>query len=179
LKPLSFLKTYRQHNIFLLGATLALAVLIYTVSIRRTLVLRKDYQRAQADLSRAAQASQKMPAYEAQLVALRQSSQQAYDREQLLERVTRFCKEHDLLIKGFPEAQRVRENGSPVVTNQLEVEGRYKDIVRLTYMIEQEERLGSVSSLKFYTEEERRSKKLFLRAQIIIRNLAPLLKAGK
>ncbi|MEL6863592.1 MAG: hypothetical protein AAFP19_04195 [Bacteroidota bacterium] len=170
-KPLSFLRTFKQHNQFLLVATLLGGLLIYSLSIRRTLQQRQQYLQTQANIDRAATASKDIAQYSAQLAKLKQTAQQPYDRERLLETVTLFCREHDLLVRSFPEALRVVENGNTIITNQIDLEGAYKDMVALVYLIEQEQRLGSVSSFKCFTEKDRVTKKTKLLGRIILRNL--------
>lgn len=99
------------------------------------------------------------------------TSQRPYNREYLLAQLTGFCRAHNLLIKTFPQARRQEQNKIPIYTNQIEVEGKYKDIVKLAYMIEQEQLLGAVATLKFYTIKDRLTKKTYLRAKIILRSL--------
>jgi len=89
----------------------------------------------------------------------------------LLEKVTAFCRKHRLLITSFPEAgEQIRSNYA-VLTHQIEVEGAYKDMVKLVYMLEQIEVMGVVSSLKFATYKDRRSKQKKLKAKLVLRNL--------
>lgn len=168
---LSFLPTYRQRNLFLLGAGLVLLGLIYMVSIRRTLQLRQALKKNETAIARAQNAPQQIAQLEAQVGALQQNGLRPYDREYLLEQITGFCRDHQLLVRTFPQSERVVENNYPIITNTIEVEGAYQDLVRLVHLLEQKERLGSISSLKFYTKKERVSKKTYLRLSIVLRNL--------
>ncbi len=168
---LSFLPTYRQRNLFLLGVGIFSLLLIYLLSIRRTVGLYQTYRANQAAIERAASAPGEIARLEAQVGALQQNGLKVYDQENLLVEVTRFCRSHDLLITTFPSSDRVVENSYPIITNTLEVQGAYKDMVRLVHLLEQKERLGSVSSLKFYTQKDRISKKTYLRLSIVLRNL--------
>lgn len=172
LQFLSFLPTYRQRNLFLLGVGVFALLLIYLVSIRQTLGLYRTYRVNRAAIARAASAPGEIARLEAQVAALQQNGLKVYDQENLLVEVTRFCREHELLITTFPSSDRVVENGYPIITNTLEVQGGYKDMVRLVHLLEQRERLGSVGSLKFYTQKDRISKKTYLRLSIVLRNLA-------
>ena len=170
-RPLSFLATYKQHNLFLLGALLLMLVFIYTINIKRSVQMYEQYQSKLVQIARASNASKEVAQLKTQLANLKQNSLQAYDRELLLSHITGFCRKNDLLVRAFPKALQNIENGNAIVTNTIEVEGNYKEIVRLVYMIEQEEKLASISSLKLFSEKDRRTKQIRLRARLILRNL--------
>lgn len=170
-KPLSFLPTFKAHNILLLSSSLLLCLVVYGVNIKKTMAMRQQYSQQQADIQRAATAANSIQTYRAQLASFQQSALQPYDREFLLEQLTSFCRQHDILVSTFPEAQRVEENGNGIISNTIEVEGRYQDIAELIYMIEQEEKMGSVSTLKFFSQKDRLTKELKLKARMVIRNL--------
>ena len=76
-----------------------------------------------------------------------------------------------MLITSFPEAEQSNQNNYTVLTHVIEIEGYYKEIVQLVYMLEQEEVLGIISSLKFQTYKDRVSKKRKLKVNIVLRNL--------
>lgn len=171
MKKLSFFKTYRQHNLALLGTTVLLLALVYSLSIRRTLTMAQQHKSMRQNIERAASAPSEIQQLRSQLNTLQRSALQSYDREQLLEAITNFCRSNDLLVTTFPEASIVQEGASHIITNEVEVEGAYTQIVRLVYLLEQGEKLGSVSSLAFFTHKNRRTKRMNLRAKITLRNL--------
>ena len=144
---------------------------MYTVNIRRSVKEYQSYQQRKQDINRARNATANIRQYQAQLVSLQQTTLRPYDREFLLERLTGFCRKNNILVKTFPAAKRVVENGTAIINNTIEVEGRYQDIAALVYTIEQEDKLGAISSLKFFSEKDRRTKALRLKARMVIRNL--------
>lgn len=170
-RPFSFLNSYKQHNYFLLGGVAICLFVIYLTSISKTLDHRQKYKRNLANVQRAATATKDIKQYRAQMEGLQQTALKVYDREQLLSEITGFCKEHSILVRTFPEPQKIIENGHSIVTNNLVVEGRYKDIVALVYQIEQEEKLAAISSVKFYMYNDRVSRSQKLRCDLILRNL--------
>lgn len=155
----------------LIGATILLGGVIYFASIKRTVSYYQSYQNKKEQLSRVSNAATLITQYKTQLAQFEQKNQKTYDREELLEAVTTFCREHRILVKTFPQAQRVKQNNYPIITNQIEVEGDYKEIVKLVYLLEHKEKLGSIGSVKFFTHKDRYKKKNFLRANIVLRNL--------
>ena len=166
-----YLKSYKQKNIALLAAALIGCIAIYFINIKKTISHYQGYQNKKEQLSRVSNADELITQYQMQLAKFQQKNQKSYDREALLEEVTNFCRANQLLVKTFPQAQRVEQNNYPIITNHIEVEGAYKEIVKLVYLLEYEEKLGSVGSLKFYTKKDRYKKKNFLRANIVLRNL--------
>jgi Tfp pilus assembly protein PilO len=171
MKRFSFFKTYRQHNYALVVAFFVLMLLAYSTNIRNTINTYQQYNANQKRLKMAQNAAQDIARYRSDLRSMQQTTQKPYNREYLLEQITTFCRDHDLLIKSFPISQKVVENNYPIITNEIEVEGNYPDIVSLAYMIEQEKRLSSISSLSFNLVKDRIKQQQFLHGRFILRNI--------
>lgn len=166
-----YFSSYKQANLVLLGATVLFGTLIYFASLKRTISNYSSYTQKKEQLKRVSNATQLIAQYQSKLVQFQQQTQQSYNRENLLEQITTYCRTNQLLVKTFPQAQRVKENNYPIITNQIQVEGGYQEIVKLVYLLEYEQRLGTVSALKFFTHRDRYKKKNFLRANIVLRNI--------
>ena len=82
-----------------------------------------------------------------------------------------FCRSNNLLIRSFPEGLVANQNESKVVSNQIEVEGSYSAMIRLVYLLEMEEKQGSISALKFYLYKDKATKRTVLRNLIVLRHL--------
>ncbi len=165
------MNSYQQHNVFLIGFSLVLLLLIIGVSIQPTLRARAQHQLMQGQISRAASASQELKSLQAQITQLNALSIAPYKRELLLEKLTGFCRDKGLLVTAFPQAERLQQDESTVITHQIEVQGDYEAMVQLVYLLEQEDRLGTVSSLQFFKHKSRENRKTYLRANIVLRNL--------
>lgn len=163
--------SYKQRNLLLLGASGLLLIFVITVSCRPTLQARQKHRLMQQQISRAATASQQMQQLETQMAELKAFSIAPYKRELLLESVTSFCREKGLMVTAFPQAERLKQGEATVVTHQIEVQGSYEAMVQLVYLLEQEDRLGAVSSLRFFKYKDRKARKQRLRANITLRNL--------
>ena len=151
--------------------TLLLGLIVYQFNIKRTLKTYQEYSTLQEDIKRAENINDEIAKYEQELKVLEQSSLQIYNKEKLLELVINFCRDHDLLIKTYPQAEKNIENNFVIVTNRIEVEGLYRDIVKLVYFLEQQEKIGSVAHLHFFLIKDRKKKRNVLRSEIILRNL--------
>jgi Tfp pilus assembly protein PilO len=167
----TFLKTYRQHNYALLGLFLILMLLAYCINIRSMLHSYKLYKSQQQKLSRVRNASQDITQLRTHLKTLQKTLQRPYDREYLLEELTTFCREHNMLIKNFPIAQKVTEKNYPIITNEVDVQGDYLNIVSLAHMIEQEKKLATISSLSFCLVKDRAKQQQFLHGRLVLRNV--------
>ncbi|MEM8908239.1 MAG: hypothetical protein AAGD05_10375 [Bacteroidota bacterium] len=169
--PFQSITTYRKKNQYLLGGTVLLLVLIGWVSIRPTWALYKESRQLVEEQNRAATAPAEIARYQQQLANLKASTPQPFQRALLLEQVTSFCRQNNLLITAFPEAHQNMRSNYSVLTHEIEVEGAYRDMVRLVYLLEQEATLGVVSSLQFHRFKDRATKKQKLRAKLVLRNL--------
>lgn len=168
---MQLLNSYKKKNIALLVAAIVFIGLIYKINIQKTLRYINLYNTQKAKLTLAKNAPSDIQKYKVELELLQQSTQKTYNREYLLEQLTRFCKEHDLLVKSFAKEHRIVKDDLPVITNEIEVEGTYHAIVKLIYMLEYEEKLGSVSSSDFYRKRDVQKRKDFLRTKLVLRSI--------
>ena len=174
MKKFKYFKSYRQQNFALLGTVFLVLILAYKANISTSIQRYQQYKNAKTKLESAQTASREIAQYTSLLRGMQRTGQQPYNREYLLEQITGFCREHNLLIKTFPNALKVTENNYPVITNELEIEGSFKDLTALAYRIEQEQKLGSLSALKFFLVKDRVRQKNNLHAYFVLRNSEPL-----
>lgn len=166
-----WLKSYQNRNLLLLAGTVFILFLCYRISIRKTLNVRSQYL-AKLDLvQRAQQQDVKLEELQQEMEVLKTSSLQSYDREELLLQITAFSKANKLMVSSFPEAEFVEVAKHGIFTNKIELKGGYHDIVEMAYLIEQKERLAAISSLRFFLQKNKKTKKQELHASLIIRNL--------
>ncbi len=151
--------------------SILLLLAVYNASIRRTVKAAKTNGQLKSKIERAATAPSQIADLQNKLNSFQQTAIQPYNREALLEAVTTFCRKKELLVKTFPEANSYQQENDQIITNEIEVEGNYTSIVELVYLLEQQEKLGSLSSLDFYKYKDRRLRKNTLRAKIVLRNL--------
>lgn len=165
-------KSYKQQNLLLLAVALLLGLVVFKFNIQRTYREYQRFQEGKSQLLRASSAVEETVGLKEQLNSLQETAIRPYKRENLLEKVTSFCRNNNLLVKSFPEEELYSQgNDSQVVTNRIEVEGGYKDIVKLVYTLEELEKLGNVSSMRVYLAKDRALKKMVLRSNIVFRNL--------
>lgn len=167
---LPFTSTYQQSNIGLLALTLLITLFAYFFTIQQTIHLKRNNKTMQNQLQQANTATQQIAYYNQQINQIDSNAVQAYNEDYLLAVVSTFCREHNLAIKDFPSGITYLMDKEAVVSHDIEVEGKYADMVKLAHALEQDYQLGSIVSLKFATTMDRREKKLYLRGRIILRN---------
>jgi len=168
---LEVFKSNKNKCIGLLAGTFLGLILIYQVALKKTINLHKTFQRNNALILQSKSIDRQLEKLELKLGHLQASSIQPYDRENLLDQVTSFCKSNRLLVNKFPEASLQTVDKKEIVTNKIEITGPYHAIVKLTHLIEREKKLVAIGSLDFQLKKNKKSKKQELIASIIIRNL--------
>ena len=151
-----------------------LAVFAYSLSIHKTIMAYSTYQANNKALTEASTAPAQIQRFQAKLNQFNQSFQRIdYDREQLFEAVNTYCREHNLSLSKFHPEERTIQNDFEIITNQIEVQGAYKDMVKLVYELEYVQQLGHVASTKFDKIVNRRTKEEVLTAEIYLQNINP------
>ncbi len=151
-----------------------LAIFAYSFSIHKTIVAYNTHQANKKALSEASTAPAQIQRFQAKLKQFNQSFQRIeYDREELFEAVNTFCREHGLSLSKFHPEERTIQNDFEVITNQIEVQGAYNDMVKLVYELEYVQQLGHIASTKFDKTVNRRTKEETLTAVIYLQNINP------
>lgn len=163
--------TNKKKNLYLLVGTVLILLVAYQFSIKKTLNLRQANQQHQQAIVRAMNIDTDIEKYQAQLANFNTNAVTSYSQENLLELLSTFCLEHDLLIKDFPEPNQYEESTYDIIANQIEVEGRFTDIVELIYDLEYIHKIGSIVSLKYQSAYNRQEKKQYLTAKITLNTI--------
>ena len=163
--------TNKQKNIYLWLGSFLVLLLAYQFNIKETLNLRQANQQHQQAIARATNIDADIEKYQGQLTAFNANAVTSYSQENLLELLSTFCVQQDLLIKGFPEPKTYQEADYTIVSNRIEVEGSFSDIVQLVYDLEHVHRIGSIVSLKYQSGYNRQTKKPYLTALITLNTI--------
>lgn len=172
---MAFLAEYtplQRFRIVLAGIVL-LALAAYFLSIRNTFNLRNQLALKETQLASIASAPQTIRQLQGQLDQLdSQLSQGQYDRNTLFALISSFCDENELDLLEFGEEQRWQEGQITYIINPIQVVGSYQNILRLMYLLEQQQRSGYLTHCEMSMQRKsRRNKKEELRAEIHIQYL--------
>lgn len=163
--------TNKRKNIYLWLSSLLVLVVAYQFSIKKTLNLKQANQQHQQAIARAINIDDDITKYQTQLAAFNVNAVTSYSQENLLELLSTFCVQQGLLIKGFPEPKTYQEADYTIVSNRIEVEGTFSDIVQLVYDLEHVHRIGSIVSLKYQSGYNRQTKSPYLTAVLTLNTM--------
>jgi len=160
--------TYKQKNYYLLGSAFLLLILSYQFSIKKTITLYQTNVLHQNTINQATNIEKDIQQYNQQLANFNTNTTTSYSQENLLELLSQFCTEHNLLLKGFPVSVPYEESTYNIIENRISVEGDFIDIIELVYDLEFVHKIGSVVSLKFKTDFNRQTKNHYLTSNIFL-----------
>ncbi len=168
--------SYKKKNILLLAGTFLFSVLIYYFSIERTIELVKLCSNLEQQLLVAENAPKRLAELKMQLgqITVRLGNEGKFGgdvQQALLEQITHYCNENNLVLKEFPQPLVSREQDYIVETNIIVVEGGFSKLLKLIYQLEQVKKTGKVAAVYFKSKEDLKSKKLILTASLYLQNI--------
>jgi hypothetical protein len=165
-------KLSSQNRLIALGlCALALTTIAWKMSFSKTLEAFQRVQENAKQIERLSKAPALAVAYQKQITAFKNGERtKPYNREVLFEAVNTFCRSHDIQILKFHPEQRVFDQRFELITNELEVQGSFKDLVKLGWHVEQEEKLGHIASATYHSQEDKRTHKTSLIGRLIIQH---------
>ncbi len=155
---------------------IALLYLVYKLAISKTIKVHQDYAYLKQQVVLSKDIDKKLESLSEQLTAIEgvfksSITTGANSQEKILETVTEYCKDKPVLLKEFPKSITKETNGYLVELNYFTVEGDYKHLLNLVYLMEQKVKTGKVASVNFRIKENMKTKKDELIATIYIQNL--------
>lgn len=93
-------------------------------------------------------------------------------QQSLLGITTKYCNENNCIIRSIPSISATKEKDISVETHIFSIEGSYKNLLQLVYLLEQKYQVGKVSSVLFRAETDNKSKKRFLQATYFIQHIS-------
>ncbi|MCC6463375.1 MAG: hypothetical protein IT260_23090 [Saprospiraceae bacterium] len=164
----------RQRLIGLGVAAALLSLAAWQFSFSRTLDMYRTARANTRQLAQAQNAESLLSTFRTRLNQLEHvGTAKPYDREILFEEINTFCRSHQLQILRLSPENRKAEQNIDLVTNQLEVQGSFNDMVQLGWFIEREQQLGKVVSATYAVSEDKRTHTSRLIATFILQHIVP------
>jgi hypothetical protein len=168
--------TYRQKNIGLIVVALLLGFITYNRTVKHTLAAMEECNALEQQISIATNSPEAINNLQLQLNqmnALIGDRQEVSGdvQQQLLENISNYCKSNNMVIKKFPEAHRFKANEYTTTTHSVEVQGNFLSLLQLVYELENEFKLARMSSARFHTKVNLKTKKKELYATIYLQNI--------
>ncbi|BDS14298.1 hypothetical protein [Aureispira anguillae] len=163
---------YKQKYQALLGGIVLFVVLAYFLAFGKTWTAYRTTTQLEQRLSNAAQAWKDIETYQHQLNQLsKEQNNQHFTPNNLFQKVTGFCQENKLGIKGMSEPTVYQQEDMVILQNAIRVEGTFIPMVELLYTLEQKEQLGRVVSAEFELTKNYQSRKKELIGTIYLQNI--------
>lgn len=150
-------------------------LLCYKGAIKKTIEVRKQLKITNEQLSELNDDPKEIVDLQTQLDSLNNTVEKLYNKSSLqdiiLDRIVKYCNQNNVLIKEFPESQILEKDNYIIKTNYILLEGSFQQLIILLYNIEQKYNLGKVSSLKFYTTTNSKTRLPQLYLELYIQNI--------
>jgi hypothetical protein len=168
--------SYKKKNKILLFAGAILLLIIYNMSIKKTIALYSNNKQMKQKLEMAATAPMMANKLEKQLSQMERKigkqNKTGQDQAQaLLELVTNYCQDNKIVLREFPEPVSVIKGDLLISTTPFVVEGDFASLLKLVYLLEQKANLGKIASVHYMTKKDMRTKEFALTATIYIQNV--------
>ncbi len=89
----------------------------------------------------------------------------------LIETISQYCHGHRILLRELPAMNSYKEGDFKVGTYKVVLEGDYKNLLKLVYLLEQKSKIGRVSSVSFTLNFDNKRKKDVLSLSIYVQNI--------
>lgn len=163
---MNFLKySYKQLNLLLLLAGILILLLVYRQNIRPTIDLRQQCRQMEAQLTKANNAHARLQILRTEQKRLNNVSGNSKlsneeIRQAILSNTNLFSEQATLT--AIKEPHVYNRNQLEVLTHSLELQGHFKELIRITHQFENRFTGARLSALKLYSVEDSRTKKTSL-----------------
>ncbi len=170
--------TYREKTRIAVAGFVVFLLISYLYAFEKTLFLFNDNRRLHAALRKADNAPREIMTLERALNNAREHlsggrGMVARPAENLLEFVSVFCQQHQIILKEFPERVLSQAGDVTLSTQSFTVEGNFKSLVSLVYALEKGSELGRVVSNQYRSHFDVRRKTTILSLTVYIQNVVP------
>jgi hypothetical protein len=169
--------TYKQRLLYALIGGVVFSFIVYNLALADTISLAQknsDFKEQIAKNQDAPEqikiAKQKIKRIE-QLVGTNKDYGAIDIHQVLLESVTGYVQQNNLILKDFHQPYITTENGYVTKTAQLTVEGDFISLLKLIYFLEKDYSVGKVVAVDFKTHKELRTRKRKLNTTIYLQNV--------
>lgn len=168
--------TYKKKNQLLIVIAIFLGLLIYFVSIKRTISAFKDYSKNIKLYETASnspvllkQLHSEVDDINAKLRA--QNSVGEQYSEKLIELITNYCQSTNSILKEFPKTEIAQKDDLVIETNKFTLAGDYITLLKFVYLLEQKNRLGKIVSVNYSIKKDYKSNGKILTVTIYLQNI--------
>jgi len=169
-------KTYRQRfQIYALGACLLLAIM-YQFSFSKTLAEVGTCHLLEKKLASIVHAPRQIKEIQLELDRFSKSlnfygENSERFHEHLLNIVSSYCSKNSVQLVEFPRQHSFNENDIEIATSQFTVQGEFVPMLRLIYLLEQQQPAGRICNLRFFKNKNNKTKRMQLFMHVMVQNI--------
>lgn len=168
--------TYKRKNQLLIGISILLFIIIYFLSIKKTIIAYNEYDKNIELLKMASNApllevqlQKELDAINNKLGSQNQDGEKYSDK--LIELITSYCQLNNAILKEFPETELAQKDDLLIETNRFTLAGDYVTLLKFVYLLEQKHKIGKVTSVNYLSKKDFRSNSNILTATIYLQNI--------
>lgn len=162
---------------YTLITSLAVIILSYQFSFKKTLLLVKQSNSMHEEKGRSQNLPKKITQLETELSEISgtielNNKQNINKRNLIIEKTSVFCDKHKLIISELNPPMIRNENAFTIETNIIKTEGSFINLIELLDTLEKEKTIGKIISVKFASYLNRKTKRKNLFSEIYIQNIS-------
>jgi len=168
--------TYKKKNLLLLVVAIIVALLIYSLAIKRTITAYTQFSVNKEKMEQAANAPAMTEQLEKELIRMdtkigNHNTKNVNIDEALLSLLTDYCQSKQAVLREFPETTYTEDGDLQIETNQFMIGGNFSTLINLVYLLEQKYNLGKIVAVNYQLKKDFKTKEMQLTATIFLQNI--------
>ncbi|PXX95184.1 hypothetical protein DF185_22665 [Marinifilum breve] len=164
-----------QSKMKLLPIVLVLVfLLVYSLTVSNTIDLSKQVKQLENQVEKLGDAPLQVQILKKRLEEIEErigNHSGTITQEDIFDELSIYCKRNGLTMREFPVPHEVSKDDYKLQTHQVELEGSFKNLLKLLYFLEQETYLGKVAATKFLLKEDKRIREEYLSLTIFLQTV--------
>lgn len=93
-------------------------------------------------------------------------------QQYLLEIITHYANQNNCVVRNIPTTNIANENGFAIETLVFKIEGNFKNLLQLVYLLEQKYQVGKIGSVEFNTQTDQKTGRRSLDLTLYIQKIS-------
>jgi len=160
---------YRKRYYILLVVLPLVLLIIYKLTISKTIELKANIEKVQEDIDRSSLAPMNISILSKELkqLMLVVENKDKISEKSLFSEITDYCSRKRLRVKSYPLEHKISNNKYSCNTSMVTIEGRFIDLVKMLNVFEKE-KAYMIRSISFDKYKDRLAKKEKLQLKLYI-----------
>ena len=169
------MKNYKRKVIYAVITMIVLVVLSWSSPVKQSIKIRQQKQYLGEEIKKLELAPERIDQVSYQINELERhigfGGSSVYEQQDLFVQLSDIVAESDVLIREVPEWHMYVNNQLEIKTHSFKLEGRYRNLVKCIWELENKMNGFSLVSVEFYKEQDKKTKKHKLLAELYIQGI--------